>query len=67
MPDLHGWTMTPWACVCGRTHAPWWRTTPPPSCPHGWPSPPEPPSRLIVSEFIAQLLAGGDGKEQRDA
>jgi hypothetical protein len=29
--------MTPWGCVCGREHAPWWRTTPPPSCPNGWP------------------------------
>jgi hypothetical protein len=33
VPDLHDWTLTPWACVCGRTHAPWWRATPPPSCP----------------------------------
>lgn len=21
-----------WNCVCGRRHAPWWRTTPPPGC-----------------------------------
>lgn len=27
--------MRVWNCVCGRRHAPWWRSTAPPSCPYG--------------------------------
>jgi hypothetical protein len=26
------WEMTRWRCVCGRYHAPWWRTVQAPSC-----------------------------------
>lgn len=26
------WTMTRWRCICGRHHAPWWRTVQAPSC-----------------------------------
>jgi hypothetical protein len=47
MPDLHGWTMTVWPCPCGRAHAPWWRTTPPPSCPLWRVSPTEQKMREI--------------------
>lgn len=71
MPDLHGWTMPPWECVCGRRHAAWWRSTPPPSCPNGWPKPPErinlpPLSQLVVSflNSVSGPLPGWDGQEQ---
>jgi hypothetical protein len=61
--DLHGWTITPWNCVCGRTHAPWWRSTPPPSCPHGWPSQPEralaPPTLQSIVEALDAVAAQG--------
>jgi len=30
---MKGWTMTIWSCFCGRRHAIWWKTVPPPSCP----------------------------------
>jgi hypothetical protein len=43
-----------WECVCGRRHAAWWRSTPPPSCPHGWPMPPERPPllpQLVIDLF----------------
>ncbi len=29
---MKDWVMEIWNCVCGREHAPWWGTTPPPSC-----------------------------------
>lgn len=58
MPDLHGWTITPWNCVCGRQHAPWWRTTPPPSCPRGWPRQPERTPAPFTFDVIADVLGG---------
>lgn len=62
MPDLHGWTMTRWACVCGRTHAPWWRTTPPPSCPHSWRAQPAPQMGALLKRMQARL----DASERRE-
>lgn len=62
MSDLRGWTMTPWACVCGREHAPWWRTVPPPTCPRGWPVEPArapvPPTFDVLAELFAGPLPG---------
>jgi hypothetical protein len=49
-------TAAPWLCVCGRSHAPWWRSTPPPSCPHGWPAEPTRLPEPVVSRLIADLL-----------
>ncbi|GHH30115.1 hypothetical protein [Streptomyces rubradiris] len=56
MTDPHGWAVTPWECVCGRSHAPWWRSTPPPTCPHGWPVPPERVSEPVWFQNLVQLL-----------
>ena len=52
------WPTTWWACVCGREHAPWWRTTPPPSCPHGWPREPHRFIETVTFEEIARILGG---------
>jgi hypothetical protein len=52
--------MTPWVCVCGRVHAPWWRTTPPPSCPIGWPrgtlNTPVPAGPSLLQTFTFETL-----------
>lgn len=71
VPEPYAWTVTPWVCVCGRTHAPWWRTVPPPSCLHGWPdvaSTPMPPSlEHLVRIFGGPLPLPGASKEASDA
>jgi hypothetical protein len=58
MPDLRVWTMTGWPCVCGREHAPWWRTVPPPSCPHGWPREPHHVIEPVTYAEITRILGG---------
>jgi hypothetical protein len=65
VPDLHGWAMTVWTCVCGREHAPWWRTTPPPSCPNGWPrgtlNAPVPAGSSLLQAFTFETLMSALG------
>jgi len=58
MPDQHRSTLTPWACVCGRAHAPWWRSTPPPSCPNGWPKQPDRKPEPLTFDLIADMFGG---------